>query len=119
MSNFSSQIMAAFNKRASRAVEAPKWGVTFHVFPLTLLQLETIDSEPNDFRRSLRAIFVRGKNADGSPVFDAADFEIWLTHGVGDYGPSEVFEIAKAINSDAPSNTREGADAVIEDIEGN
>jgi len=116
MSQFSERVLEAFKLKQARVVEAPKWGMTFSVFPLTVAQLEAIDSEPNDYTRAIRTIIVRAKHADCSPVFDETDFENMRTYGVDAFGPSEIFEVAKAINSDAPEAE---PDEIIEDMEEN
>ena len=100
MSEFVNKINAAFEDRTPREVHAEAWGKTLYIFPLTMLQLETINQESNAYRRALRTIIVRGKTVEGKPVLDEQDFNRLMTHGVDEFGPNEILNIAKLVNSD-------------------
>ena len=48
MSEFVNKINAAFEDRTPREVHAEAWGKTLYIFPLTMLQLETINKESQE-----------------------------------------------------------------------
>lgn len=104
MGKLADEVQAAFQARGSRTVTIPEWGnrvVT--VFPITIGQLTKIQAETDDFRRAARIIQVRGKNADGSAMFDEVDFETLCTHGIGQYGPKVIVRVAGEIMADIPA----------------
>jgi len=116
MSDFEEKIQTAFSNREPRVVHVPEWGEDLYIYPLTLLQLEEIYADDNDYRVALRTILVRAKRSDGSPRFDKADFEKFRKWGVDDYGPAVIAKVAQQINS--PEDKRK-PDEIVADNEKN
>jgi hypothetical protein len=114
MSELVSKVNTAFDSRLPRVVDAFGWGMTLFIYPLTMLQLETINKETSDFRRALRTIIVRAKTEDGKSLFDEHDFNRLMTHGVNEYGPTEILKIAQAVNSDQALTADEEIEALEE-----
>lgn len=103
MSDFAGKVQAAYSSRTVREVVVPEWGATFHVGPITILQLQKIMAESDGFRRAARIIQVRAKKADGLPVYDEQDFDALCAYGIGDYGPAVVARVAAEIMADVPT----------------
>lgn len=93
MGALAAKIGQAFKDRTHRELEVPEWGVTIHVFPLTLGNLARINEETDPMRRLVRIIMVRARNADGTPMFDLADAEALMDKGTGDFGPDVVMRV--------------------------
>lgn len=100
MSGFADRVKTGYRAASARLVEAPEWGITFRVWPLTIEQLSIIEGESDVFRRAARILQVRGKDENGRRIFDDEDFAALCTHGVGDFGPETVLRIANEIQAD-------------------
>jgi len=94
------KINQSFKERKFRLVEVPEWGVTIHVFPLTLGQLSRINEETEPMKRLVRVLFIRSRDAEGQPLFDQADIESLLAEGVGDYGPDVVMRVVSQLGDE-------------------
>jgi len=117
MGKLASLILEDFATRTAREVEVPEWGFTLHVFPLTIGQWNAIEKEDTEALRAVRTIVVRGKAADGSPLFDNDDYEKMVSHASGDkFGPAIIARVAADIMNDQPAET---ADEVIDNEEKN
>lgn len=97
MSAFASKVSRAFKERKHRILEVPEWGVTIHVFPLTLGQLSRIQEETDPMKRLVRVLMVRARKADGTPLFDLEDCEALLAEGVDGFGPDVVMRVVTEI----------------------
>lgn len=107
MGSLATKIGQAFKDRKHRELEVPEWGVTIHVFPLTLGNLQRINEITDPMERLVRILLVRARKADGTPMFDLADCEALMAEGVGDYGPDVVMRVCAELG-DVP--TDEAAD---------
>lgn len=102
MSEFAKRVESAFKSRSVRTVEVPEWGLTLHIAPVTILQLQKINGESDIFRRCARILQVRAKNEQGLPLFDEQDYEMLCSHGIGEYGPDVVVRVAAEVMNDLP-----------------
>jgi len=117
MGKLANEIIEDRAAATSRVVEVPEWERTIYVFPLTLGQLEAIENEVSRYRKSARAIVVRAKNADGSPMFDEDDFQKMITHsGSGRFTLPIIGRINQEIMADLDLRD---PDVINEEIEGN
>lgn len=97
-------IQEDFSGRQAREVEVPEWNKTLYVFPLTIGQLSAIEEEPNQYTRAARIIVTRGKNADGSPMFDEDDYKKMCSHGsVGRTSLEVIGRVAGELMADESS----------------
>jgi hypothetical protein len=111
VSGFADKVERAFAARVARVIVVPEWDLELHVFPVTIGQISKINAEEDSLRRAARIIQVRGKNADGRPVLDDADFEAMCMKGIGPYGPQVVVRVAAEIMADfASANDAEAAE---------
>lgn len=80
MGFLASMISEDFAGRQAREVHVEEWDKTIYVYPLTIGQLSSIENESNQYTRAARIIVTRGKNADGSPMFDEDDYKKMCSH---------------------------------------
>ena len=99
MGDLARKVGRAFKERKHRLVEVPEWGMTLHVFPLTLGQLSRINEETDPMKRLVRVIMVRARKEDGQPLFDIDDAEALVGEGVGDYGPEVIMRVCTEMGS--------------------
>jgi hypothetical protein len=100
VSSFATEVRRAWDARQKRAITVPEWNRTLYVFPLTIAQLAKIQAETDNYRRLARIVETRGKNEDGSPMFDSADFEELCAYGIGAFGIDIVARVAGEIMAD-------------------
>lgn len=113
MGKLASLIMEDFATRTAREVPVPEWDAVLYVFPLTIGQLNAIDTEVSGTLRAVRTIIVRGKQADGAPLFDEDDYKKMISHaGGGRFGPAVIARVANEIMAD--ELTTEDPDALEE-----
>ena len=87
------KIERAFKDRQHRTVEVPEWGMTLHVFPITLGQLSRINEETDPMKRLVRIILLRARDDKGEMIFDNLDAEAMLAKGIGLYGPEVIMRV--------------------------
>lgn len=102
MGAFGKRVEQNYASRAVRQVHVAEWDLTLHVAPLTILQLQRIQSEADPFRRAARIVQVRGKDEKGLPLFDEQDYDLLCSHGIGPYGPAVVARVAGELMADLP-----------------
>ena len=99
MGSLAGKVGRAFKERKHRILEVPEWGMTLHIFPLTLGQLSRIQEETDPMKRLVRILMVRARDEKGEPLFDLEDCEALMAQGVGDFGPDVVMRVCTQIGA--------------------
>lgn len=83
MSEILDRITAHFDSLGKRTIEVPEWGCTIHATPVTIAERNRIyknSKGDNDYATLVRMIVVKATDADGKPMFNAADEPKLLNH---------------------------------------
>jgi len=118
MGRLAALISEDFPAHDAQVVHVEEWGFDIYVFPLTIGQYNAIEREGSDSLRAARTIVARGKQADGSPLFDEEDYKKMVSHARGPkFGPAVIARVAAEIMTDSPATAGPGVEEEIDDAE--
>jgi len=101
MTNISDLIKSNYQEfNDYRVIDVAEWKLKIYVGPLTVGQMQEINTAQNQFDLCLKTIEVRAKNEHGQRIFKPHDMDEIKSKGVGIFGPDKLIEIASLINED-------------------